>query len=269
MADPIAAAAASPLRTRRPHHGSRLLALALALVLSGCMADDGMQPNGAMTPGNGMGMGLGGSAEVAVLAQGELEHLLAGPLRWVAYEVREREPRTHVHGAGFVYATGETHLLAVNGEEVSLEPGEAHFLPHGTRHTHRAGAYWDIELEAIPAEEPSPTTQPGTLVFVGEALEGVPAPPVSVSFVHVVLPANGGATAVHTHPGPEFIYVTRGTFEYETGLSGTEQLAEGNERALAADIAVQKRNPGMTGAAFLSLFVLDPERPFSSEADFE
>ncbi len=91
---------------------------------------------------------------------------------------------------------------------------------------------------------------------------------VNLQFVDVVLPPNGGQTSIHTHPGPETIYVRAGPFEYQNALHGTETVQVGNVRSLPPGTPVQKRNPGSQEAAFLTLFVVDPNQPLAPEASF-
>jgi len=47
-----------------------------------------------------------------------------------------------------------------------------------------------------------------------------------------------------------------------------ELLQVGTVRSLPANIPVQKRNPSRQAAAFLALFIVDPEQPLASEARF-
>jgi quercetin dioxygenase-like cupin family protein len=50
-------------------------------------------------------------------------------------------------------------------------------------------------------------------VFASVPLEGIPEPPVTISFIRVELPP-GSQTSIHTHPGSEFIYETEGDIDY-------------------------------------------------------
>jgi quercetin dioxygenase-like cupin family protein len=85
----------------------------------------------------------------------------------------------------------------------------------------------------------------------------------------VRVPPRGGRTTVHTHPGPEFIYMTRGRIEYENALVGTRRLGPGGAEAIPPGTPVQKRNPYEREAVFLSWFLVDPDKPFAPEAEFE
>jgi hypothetical protein len=90
-----------------------------------------------------------------------------------------------------------------------------------------------------------------------------------VRFLLVDLHAEDGQTIVHTHPGPEFIYVAQGRIEYETGLEEAVELTVGADAALPADTGVQKRNVSEDRARFWSWFIVDPQRPFAAEATFD
>ncbi|MDP9315446.1 MAG: LPXTG cell wall anchor domain-containing protein, partial [Chloroflexota bacterium] len=79
---------------------------------------------------------------------------------------------------------------------------------------------------------------------------------------------NGGQTSIHTHPGPETIYVRAGPFEYQNALHGTETVQVGDVRSLPPVTPVQKRNPSSQQAAFLTLFVVDQNQPLAPEASF-
>lgn len=231
--------------------------------------DQTMMPGGdTRSPGDEMDMGLGGNARSTVLAMGMVEQLTAGPLAWLGQDVAAPTEVAHTHAAGFIYAAHGRHTVMLDGEERTLEKGQAMFLEHGADHTHARGSFWEITLATLQPEGPA-ALENARVLFVSEPLEGIPEPPVSLSFVKVELPADRGETAIHAHPGPEFIYVTSGDLEYETALNETERLSEGDHRGLPPDTAVQKRNRQPEPAAFLSWFVLDPDRPFSSDADFD
>ncbi len=214
--------------------------------------------------GDGMGMmdeGLGGESETEVLAEGELPASPDEPLVWRAFRVSDVE---HEHGAAFVHARDAT-TVTVDGEESELQPGGAVFVPAGTAHGHGAGEAWDVVLTDPDADDPRGSSGE---VFRSEDLEGVPDGRVVLRAIHVELPP-GGRTSVHTHPGSEFIYVTRGSFTYESGAKGEQLTEEGDGHVLPTGTPVQKRNPGEGTAAFLSWFIVEPDEPFAPEATFE
>jgi hypothetical protein len=127
---------------------------------------------------------------------------------------------------------------------------------------------WHIVLADPEAELPE-ELEGAEVAFSSGELAGLPDGPAALRFLLVDLPMMDSATTVHSHPGPEYIYVSEGEIEYETGLADTEMLTVGDDRALPADTAVQKRNPTGEPAAFLSWFVVDPEAPFAPETSFD
>ncbi len=84
---------------------------------------------------------------------------------------------------------------------------------------------------------------------------------------HVRIPP-GGATSVHTHPGPELIYQLTGRILYQNALIGTVELGPAGPEGIPPGTAVQKRNRFDADAEFLSWFLVDPEEPFAPGAEF-
>lgn len=244
-------------RPPRPRRTTWLLAVTAAVAV-GCSGagDAGM---GADGPGDGA---LGGSAGTEVLAETTLDGLPPGPLAWTAFEVRDVE---HRHAAAFVHAHEDT-TLAVDGEEEELGAGAARYVPAEAPHRHGDGSAWDVLLAEPEVAAPDGGAGP---VFTSGELEGLPDGETLLRSILVVLPP-GTSTSVHSHPGPEFIHVTRGSFVYENAVVGAVETAEGDGHAVGRDLAVQKRNPEDGGeAAFLSWFVVDADEPFTSRASFE
>lgn len=214
------------------------------------------------------GMGLGGSAQVVLLADGRLESLAAGPLAWVAYEaVPGNSPGPHRHPPAFIYAVDGSLTLTLERRTTALRPGQAAYVGQNASHTHGGqGRFWEIRLTAPGGPPPTDLSAPKP-VFATGSLQGISRPPVLALFVRVDL-APGGETSVHTHPGPEFIVVTTGEITYQNALIGTQRMRVGQWHAIPPDTAVQKRNPGNEPASFLSLFLLDPNRPFTAPGQF-
>lgn len=261
---------------------SRARALAIAsavgLLLGGCN-DDGQNgaPAGGEAPGTtemgGRDDGeLGGSADVAVLARAPLESTPPPGAAWNAVRVRlaPGERIEHAHAFSTVYAEEGEHLLTVASGEVRRVPKEGGAAVQAqTPHVHAAPAdrpsvFWDVLL-AEPGVE-LPGAPDSERVFETEPLEGIPDE-AQVAFVEAVLPARGGRTTVHTHPGPETIYVTDGPFEYENGIEGTSTVEAGAVRSIPPGTPVQKRNPGERDARFISWFVVDPAERFAPPAE--
>jgi quercetin dioxygenase-like cupin family protein len=240
-----------------------LAAAAAALTLAGC-GDDG-----EATERPGIRGALGGEARVETLARTRLPASPTGPVSWVADELRLSPGREleHSHEPAFVQGRAATSALAVDGQRTRIEEGEGAFVPGGRPHRHRAAGgpatLWEIRL-APPGAAPLTGSR---RVFESEPLEGIPSRPLA-SFLEVTVPARGGETTVHTHPGPEFIYQLEGRIEYQNELIGSRRLGPGGAEAIPPDTAVQKRNPFPADARFLSWFLVDPRKPFAPLAEF-
>ena len=232
------------------------------------MGGDGMGGDDAMGGDDGMGsddgMGaLGGSARTTLLAESTVERLADEPLAWSAFAVTDVE---HEHAASFVHAL-EATTLTISGDEQELEEGSALFVPGETPHRHGPGSAWDVLLAAPDVAAPAGVMDGA--VFRSDPLEGLPSGEAELRALLVELPPDT-ETSVHTHPGPEYIYATRGPFIYENGIIGEADTSEGDDHTLPAGVAVQKRNPsGGDEAAFLSWFVVDPDQPFAPPASFD
>jgi quercetin dioxygenase-like cupin family protein len=268
-----------------------LAAVLLAGLLAGCGDDSGGELD-ASDRGAGVGA-LGGSARTETLARTRFGRPPAGELAWVAHEVRlaPGEALEHEHELAFAYArSGEQAVREAGGDGASeggegaskgrgdgasggggtsLAEGDAAAIPAGTRHTHLAGdggVLWEIRL-ARPGASAPPGVGSARRVFGSEPLAGIPAP-AEVSLIEVTVPPRGGRTTVHTHPGPEFIYQLSGRIHYQNAIDGTKPLGPGGAEGIPPGTAVQKRNPYPEPATFLSLFLVDPDRPFAPMAAF-
>lgn len=262
-----------------------LLAVAATLTV-GCASDDedamgdmGDDMGDAMGDdmGDGMddgmdgmdGMAMDDRADIMVAAEAMVESLPPEPLGWVGYRVAHREgARARAWGPAFVFADDEPHTLELDGAEVVLEPGEAAFVEDGVEHTPIEGDHWAFLL-TDPDADPPPGLDDATRKMTSGPLEGLPDESAQVRFLLVDLPPEDGQTAVHSHPGPEYIYVAQGQIEYETGLTETTELTVGDDAPLPGGTAVQKRNVHSETARFWSWFVVDPDEPFSSDATFD
>jgi quercetin dioxygenase-like cupin family protein len=240
----------------------RLIALFVSVVVLQACGDGGGIPDGGINDGGmdngGMDEGaLGASAKTTVLAEATVD-LPEGPLAWTAFTVSEVK---HEHADAFVHAQGST-TVTIDGESTQLADGEAMFVPAGTRHRHGSGSAWDVVLDNPDVEAPS---EP---VFRSDSLEGLPDGEALLRAILVELPPDT-QTSIHTHPGPEFVYVTRGPFAYENAIIGEVEAHDGDTHTAPAGTPVQKRNPdGADTGAFLSWFVVEPDEPFAPEASF-
>jgi quercetin dioxygenase-like cupin family protein len=260
-----------------------LAALLLAGLLVAC--GDGSS-DGPASSNRGAGVGaLGGSAGTETLARTRIARAPPGELVWTAHEIRLAPGQAieHEHELAFAYGRRGEHSLSgagdaplAGGEEAEAEPdaplaeGRSAAVPAGARHRHEAGeegaVLWEIRL-ARPAAPAPPGARGARRVFESEPLDGIPAP-AEVSLIEVTVPQRGGRTTVHTHPGPEFIYELSGRIDYQNAIVGTKRLGPGGAEAIPPNTAVQKRNPYAVPATFLSLFLVDPERPFAPKAAF-
>lgn len=248
------------------------VAFAIAL-LTGPLAACGDDSGGELEASDrGAGVGaLGGSADTEMLARTQLERRPPGALAWVAYEIPLTRGQSieHEHELAFVYGRRGEHTLRGAGA-APLAEGRGAAVPAGESHRHEAGdegsVFWEIRL-APPGAPTPPGARGAQRVFESDPLEGIPARP-QASLIEVSVPPRGGRTTVHTHPGPEFIYQLTGRIDYQNAIIGTKRLGPGGAEGIPPDAAVQKRNPYADPASFLSLFLVDPDRPFAPKADF-
>jgi quercetin dioxygenase-like cupin family protein len=249
----------------------RSAAAAAAAALCGLVAcGDDSGGDGAGPSDRGAGVAaLGGSARTETLARTRLERRPPGELVWVAHELKLAPDAAirHEHELAFAYARRGVRAA---GGHAPLAAGEGAAIPAGTPHRHEAGdegsVFWEIRI-AHPGAAAPPGARPARRVFASEPLEGIPAP-AQVSLIEVTVPPRGGMTTVHTHPGPEFIYQLAGRIDYQNAIAGTKRLGPGGAEGIPPGTAVQKRNPFARPATFLSLFLVDPDRPFAPRASF-
>lgn len=237
---------------------------AAALALAGCGGDDSDNDSAGQTPPGGA---LGSGSRTVLLAR---DRLVGAPGRfaWVAHEIRlgREEAIEHDHEFAFVYADQEPTMIGPK----QLRPGDGAPVGAGVRHRHESAgdgtAFWEIRL-AKPHSGAPPGARRARRVFESEPLERIPRN-AQASFLRVTVPARGGMTTVHTHPGPEFIYQLTGQIDYQNAIIGTKRMRPGDAEGVPPDTAVQKRNPFDADAVFLSWFLVDPDRPFAPPAEF-
>ncbi len=262
--------------------GPRLAAVLLALVvpsLAGCGDDSSGQQGSAsgqadteQSGGGGGGDGaLGGNAKVTTLARAPIRSQPPDTAAWNAWrvELQPGDKVEHSHAFSTVYAQEGAHMLTVGSEQKTIKPQGGAIVTDGQTHTHQAGdkpsIFWDVLL-AKPGTD-LPAASGAERIFETEPLEGIPQQ-AEVAFLDVVLPP-GGKTTVHSHPGPETIYITNGPFEYQNGIEGSTTVQEGDLKSIPPDTAVQKRNPGDGKPRFLSWFIVDPSKKFAPPTNFE
>lgn len=217
------------------------------------------------------GEALGGNAATSLLAQTILEAGLEGQVAWLAHEVvlPPGQSIEHSHEFAFVYARQGPHTLTEDGTPLTLEKTHGAPIRSGRPHRHGASSdtsvFWEVRLAKPGAGAPSGANG-AKLLFESEPFGGVPRTSLA-AFVHVLVPPDG-QTSVHTHPGPEFIYLIDGEIVYENALIGAIRMVPGDHEGIPAGVAVQKRNPFSANAEFLSWFLVDPDQPFASGAQF-
>lgn len=253
-----------------------LLAVAL-LAAVGC-GDDGAGPqsSGGQSPtkdesSNGGEGALGGTAMVGTLARAPVGSRPPDDAAWNALrvELQPGQKVEHEHPFSTVYAERGAHTLTVGSQDEVIEAGGGAIVASGQAHVHEAtdepSVFWDVLLTEPGAQLPG---VPGAeRVFATEPLEGLPEQ-AEVAFLDVVLPP-GGQTTVHSHPGPETIYVTNGPFDYQNGIEGTTKVDAGALKSIPPDTPVQKRNPGDGEPRFLSWFIVDPSKEFAPPTEFD
>lgn len=213
---------------------------------------------------------LGGDAQTTTLAEQQADVLAEEPLAWIGFDLSGlgEEINITTPAPGFLYANEGSHAVTVEGEEMTLDTGEAIFTQEGAEVGLMSGqGVFHVLLTAPNVDVPGALAG-AEVIFTSGELKGIPETPARLSFVLVELPM-GSQTSVHAHPGPEYIYVTQGEIEYQNSIIGTQTMTAGDDHSIPPDTAVQKRNPRGDTAEFLSWFVVDPDQPFASEASFE
>lgn len=253
------------------------LACLLALAALGCGEGRGGQEGGQAKTGkepssDGGGKGaLGGNAKVGSLASAAIESEPPPDAAWNALRVKlaPGERLEHKHAFSTVYAQEGTNTLTVDSKAKEIKAKGGAIVQNGERHVHEAkdepSVFWDVLLDEPGTQLPS--VERAERVFETEPLQGIPEQ-AKVAFLDVVLPPGGGKTTVHTHPGPETIYITDGPFEYQNGIEGSSTVDDGDVKSIPPNTPVQKRNPGDGKPRFLSWFIVDPSKDFAPAAEF-
>lgn len=245
---------------------ARLAAVLVALAgaaATGCGDDRGEQ----QLPGGE----LGGNAKVVTLARAPLGSRPSGASAWNAWrvELAPGDKLQHTHALSTVYAEKGPHSLKIASDKKTLKPEGGAIVAAGRPHTHEAGdepsIFWDVLLDTPGAKLPKAVD--AKRVFETERLEGIPEQ-AEVAFLEVILAPRGGQTTVHTHPGPETIYVTSGPFKYQNAREGSSTVDDGDVKSIPPATPVQKRNPRSGRSRFLSWFIVDPAKDFAPASEF-
>lgn len=111
-------------------------------------------------------------------------------------------------------------------------------------------------------------TPGGTPVAEIGPLESVTAPEYLLSIREGHAP-QGAKTMVHTHPGTEAFYVLDGQLSFRT-KPGVDVVDTGKTLAgVGPDTPMQASSSGSADLHELIMFVVDPAKPFASEATLE
>ena len=252
----------------------RLLTTAVAAVglALGACGDEPAGSAGEETPAASQdqagGGALGGGAQTTTLARLEDVKRAPGPTAWSGWRV-ELEPGEvveHRHGPSTVLAEQGEHRLDAD----VLAAGDGAAVRAGKRHRHAAPDGSGSVFSEFVLAEPGfrlPGAPDARGLFESGVVKGVPEG-ASLRFIEVRLPPDS-ETSVHTHPGPELIYGTKGTFDYQNAIEGERRFGPGDTAGIPPDTAVQKRNRSGEEAVFLSWFLVDPAEPFAPWAEFE
>jgi quercetin dioxygenase-like cupin family protein len=110
-------------------------------------------------------------------------------------------------------------------------------------------------------------SQGGTMVAEVGPLEDVAAPQYLLSLREGVAPP-GAQTMVHTHPGTEAFYVLDGQLSLTTP-AGVAVVDAGKTLGVGPETPMQASSSGDADLHELIMFIVDPEKPFSSPAKLE
>jgi quercetin dioxygenase-like cupin family protein len=76
----------------------------------------------------------------------------------------------------------------------------------------------------------------------------------------------GGAAPRHSHPGEEFGYVLEGEFVLEIDGQPPKAMKPGDSFFIPAGTVHAAKNPGKTGAAVLSTYIIEKGKPLATPA---
>lgn len=184
---------------------------------------------------------------------------------WAMTEVivEQGQSVTHRHGLEFIYALQGEAVVRIGAETRRIPQGAATLIPAGVAHTHLspAGAGRILAFQLAPAEGAW-----GDLRIVRTrrtgVLSGFRQGRQMARLTEVRLQPQS-QTPVHTHPGPEAVYVLEGPIVVQTEGKLTMAL-RGDLLLLPGDTPLQARYIGGTGMGrFLALFVVAEDAPFS------
>jgi quercetin dioxygenase-like cupin family protein len=171
----------------------------------------------------------------------------------------------HRHGLEFVFALKGDAAVRIGSAAVTIPEGKAYGIPAGVAHAHLTAGQGESRIVASQLAGEAATW--GTLEILRTkrttALAGFRQGPQMARLSEVVL-APFAQTPVHTHPGPEAVYILEGPIVLQTE-GKLVMLLRGDLAVLPGDTALQARYIGGVGQGrFLALFVVAEGAPFSS-----
>jgi quercetin dioxygenase-like cupin family protein len=88
--------------------------------------------------------------------------------------------------------------------------------------------------------------------------------PAYNTIMDIVDIASGGAAGPHTHPGVETGYVLEGELNLSIAGQPDLHLKAGDSYAIPAGVVHNPKAEGVTALKLLAVFVVDPNKPFST-----
>ena len=217
----------------------------------------------------------------AVLAERAVD-TLAGARRWVLRDEHPLDGDAHGHASGFLYQVeGESVLAFEDGTGITLQAGEATWMPWGVGHLHRRPAGMrggadgatgggtgprpgepDSSLWAFLLETEPEARRPGAR-WVSPELRGLGDGAYTARLTREVFLA-GAAIAPRRHAGPELLYFQAGRWAVRdpAGLAHLD-----GERIILADpgIPYAVRNAGDGPTSLLRLSLVPAGQPPTEE----
>ena len=172
---------------------------------------------------------------------------------------------THRHGLEFVYARKGDAVVRIGAETITIPEGKALGIPAGVVHTHLSGGQPESR---IVAAQLAPEEANWGDVAVAKArrtgpLAGYRQGP-QMARANVVVLAPFAQTPVHTHPGPEAVYILDGPIVLQTE-GKLSMMLQGDLAIMPGDTPLQGRYIGGAGQGrFLALFVVAQDAAFQT-----
>jgi len=218
------------------------------------------------------------AAGSTVLARGTLASIPEGEFIFRSFAITleaTAPPLTHVHGTGMNYAVAGPHLLTLDSQQTTLQPGQAAWIAEQVEHTHATNGTTPSRWLFLYVLRPASERGAGAPVApaLGRTLELTFESEV-LRFSHrgaheAILVADtyqAGATgAVQAYGGPTQFIVDEGTITLQTG-SQAQQLHAGDYAMVQAGTPVQVRADAHGTARVLTLALVPAGQPVAAPA---